>query len=110
MGYYLGEFEQLLLLALLRLGDGASGAAILREIESRTGRPVSAGAVYTGFERLRRKGLIAAELGEPTRRRGGKPQRLYRFEPSGVKALEHSFRAISRMADGTALQLGSTRR
>lgn len=109
MGYQLGEFEQLLLLALLRLGDSVSGAQVMNEIEERTGRPVSAGAIYTGFGRLARKGYVTAELGPPSPRRGGKSQKLYTLEATGKSALESSYRAIERMAAGTTLPVRSGR-
>jgi PadR family transcriptional regulator PadR len=105
MGYNLGEFEQLLLFAVLRLGENATGAAVMEEIESRTGRPVSAGAIYTGFQRLERKGLVSAELGPPTAKRGGKGRKLYSLEPAGVEALRRSYEAIDRMAEGMAARL-----
>ena len=105
MGHNLGEFEQLLLFAILRLGDGASGASVMEEIESRTGRPVSAGAIYTGFERLARKGFVSSEFGPPSKKRGGKRRRLYKLEPEGGEALRRSYRAIDRMAEGMAPKL-----
>lgn len=75
MSRALGGFEQLILLALLRLEDGTYGVAIRREIESRTGKEASTGALYTTPERLDKRGLVACELGEPIRERGGR--RLY---------------------------------
>ena len=107
MGYNLGEFEQLLLFAVLRLGDDATGAAVLEEIEGRTGRPVSAGAIYTGFRRLEKKGFVSSELGEPSGHRSGKRPKLYRLEPAGAEALKRSYRAIDRMAEGVLPRLES---
>ena len=105
MGYNLGEFEQLLLFALLRLGDDASGASVMEEIENRADRPASAGAIYTGFERLTRKGLVSFCFGPPSKKRGGKRRRLYRLEPAGAEALKRSYRAIDQMAEGMASKL-----
>ncbi len=105
MGYHLGEFEQLLLFALLRLGDDADGASVMEEIESRAGRPVSAGAIYTGFERLAQKGLVSSGFGPPSKRRGGKRRKLYRLEPAGAEALSRSYSAIDQMAEGMASKL-----
>ena len=105
MGYNLGEFEQLLLFALLRLGDDASGASVMEEIESRAGRPVSAGAIYTGFERLTRRGLVSSGFGPPSKRRGGKRRKLYTLEPAGADALRRSYNAIDRMAEGMVSKL-----
>lgn len=96
----LGEFEQLLLLALLRLGEGAYGVSIRQEIEGRTGRCPSPGAVYTGLERLERRGYVDSWLGEPTAQRGGKRKKHYRLQPLGRRVLEQSYQAITRMAEG----------
>lgn len=71
MGQRLGEFEQLLLFALLRLGDVASGTAVMEAIQQRVGRTVSAGTIYTGFERLTGKVLVTSTFGPPSPRRGG---------------------------------------
>ena len=100
MRTYLGEFEQLLLFALLRLGEPAYGVTIRREIESRTGRKISPGAVYTALDRLDRRGLVSSWLGEPTAVRGGKRKRYYQLEPAGRKSLKRTRETMSRMADG----------
>jgi PadR family transcriptional regulator PadR len=96
----IGEFEQLILLALLRLGDTAYGVTIRREIESRTGRGISSGAVYTTLERLEAKGYVSSMIGEPTPERGGRRKKFYRLEPAGAKALGRSYDAVRRMARG----------
>ena len=95
----LGEFEQLVLLAVLRLGDGAYGAAITEEIET-TGRDVSVSAVHTTLDRLEQKGLVRSHMGEPTPLRGGKRKRHFEVKPSGVRALRASYRSIRRLARG----------
>ena len=100
MRSYLGEFEQLLLLALLQVGDAAYGARIREAIEARTGRTVSPGAVYTALDRLESRGLVSSSLGEPTPQRGGKRKRYYRLEPEGVELLRRSHEALTRMARG----------
>ncbi len=102
MRTFLGEFEQLLLFALLHLEDDAYGVSIRRLIESRAGRTVSAGAVYTALERLERRGFVASRLGEPTPERGGKRKRYYRLEAPGHLALERSRDALARMQRGLA--------
>jgi DNA-binding PadR family transcriptional regulator len=107
MAQSLGEFEQLLLLALLRLGDDAHGVALRREIERRTGRDVSAGAVYTALERLEARGLVRSAWGEPTAERGGKRKKLYRIEPLGQRVLSRSYGALQQMARGLAAKLGA---
>ncbi len=101
---WLGEFEQAVLFAVVQI-DGAYGAAIRQEIERRTGRQVSAGAVYTTLERLEARGLVASSWGEPTPERGGKRKRHYRMRPAGREALTRSWQAIRAMARGAATKL-----
>jgi PadR family transcriptional regulator PadR len=100
MRTYLGEFEQLLLFALVQLDGDAYGAGIRRLIEARTGRTVSPGAIYTALDRLESRRLVSSALGEPTARRGGKRRRYYRIEPAGVELLRRSHDALARMAQG----------
>ena len=83
----LGEFEQMTLLALLRLEPDAYGASIRREIEERAGRAVLLGAVYTTLDRMERKGLVSSWVGDPTPERGGRRKKFYRLEPAGAEAL-----------------------
>jgi len=101
----LGEFEVLLLLAVLRLRSQAYGAGVLREIEETTGREVSQGAVYTGLDRLEARGLVSSTVGEPTPERGGRRRRYYRLETRGALSLSRSLQAIERMARGAREQL-----
>lgn len=93
----LGEFEQIVLLALVRLGDAAYGVTILREIEQRAGRRASLGAIYTTLTRLEKKGYVAHRLGEPTRERGGRRKKFYRLEPRGARVLARSVEALTNM-------------
>ena len=93
----LGEFEALVLAALLRLGDQAYGVAIRREIEDRTGRSPSIGAVYTTLHRLEGKGLVTSRLGEPTPERGGRAKRYFEARPEGREALADMVRVIGVM-------------
>lgn len=95
---HLGEFEQLILFAVLRLGDEAFGVAIRDSIEERTGRDVSPGAIYTTLGRLEERGLVSSRVGEPTPGRAGRPRKYYALEPSGAKALLESYAAIQAMA------------
>jgi PadR family transcriptional regulator, regulatory protein PadR len=95
----LGHFEKLVLLAVAQLAD-AYGVTIRREIEEKTGRQVSAGAIYTSLERLESRGLVASELTDPTPVRGGRRKRTYRLRPLGERALEGSFDELRRMAQG----------
>lgn len=94
----LGELELLLLSAVLRLDEEAYGAQVLREIEHRTGREMSPGAVYTGLERLEAKRLLTSAVGDPTPERGGRRRRYFRLEPAGAQALVASLDAISDMS------------
>ena len=99
-GEYLGEFEQLVLLALVRLGEGAYGLSVRRELVDRAGREVAIGAVYATLDRLEQKGLVASALGEPTAERGGRAKRHFRLTGEGSKALKRSQAAMARMLDG----------
>ena len=96
----LGEFEQMVMLALLRLGPDAYGAAVCGEIEKRGGRGVSVSAVHTTLERLEQKGLVKSRVGEPTPQRGGKRKRHYEPAALGMRALQASYRSLRNMADG----------
>ena len=96
----LGEFEYLLLSAAARLGEGAYGAAIRREIEGVIKRPCSVGALYTTLDRLEAKGLVATWMGDPTPQRGGRPKRMVRVTAEGVQEAKAFFRAVSRASRG----------
>jgi DNA-binding PadR family transcriptional regulator len=101
---FLGEFEQIVLLAILRLrDDDAYGMTIRREIERCTGREATVGAVYITLDRLLAKGYVSTSLGEPTEERGGRAKRFYRVEGHGLKALQRSQEAMRRMRDGLSL-------
>lgn len=101
MAKTLGEFEQLLLFALLSLPkDRAYGVPIRDVIEQRTGRQLSAGAVYTALDRLREKGLVSTHESTPTPERGGRRKRLYRLEPTGAESLARSVKAFRDMSQG----------
>jgi PadR family transcriptional regulator PadR len=80
----MGEFEYLLLTAVMRLGEDAYGAAIRREIEEATGRRCSIGALYTTMDRLQIKGLIETWMGDSTPQRGGRAKRMVRVTPKGI--------------------------
>jgi len=95
-----GEFELLVLLALLRLGNGAYGAAIRREIRERTGRDVSVGTAYMALGRLEDKKMVASYVGLPTAQRGGRRRKHYLLDKDGERALGRAYRAIAAMSDG----------
>jgi DNA-binding PadR family transcriptional regulator len=105
-GSFLGEFEQLVLLAVARLGGDGYGVTIRREIERRAGRDVSIGAVYGTLSRLEEKGLCASREGEAESRRGGRSRRHYRIEPAGVRALEAARGMLDRLWDGLDFDRG----
>jgi len=99
MADWLGEFEQIVLFAVAQV-DGGYGASIRAAIEERTGRQVSAGAVYTTLDRLEARGLVASWWGESTPERGGKRKRHFRLSSAGRDALARSWQAIRAMARG----------
>jgi DNA-binding PadR family transcriptional regulator len=101
----LGDFEQLVLLGVLRLNEEAYGAAIRQEIHARSGRDVSINAVYTTLERLERKGLLRSWVGEPTPQRGGRRRKFYALRPAGVAALRDAYHAFTAMAAGVERRL-----
>lgn len=103
-GNYLGEFEQLVLLAVARLGEDAYGVTVRREIERRARREASLGSVYATLERLEDKGHVASYEGAPTGERGGRARRHYRLLASGAAALEASRRMQDAMWDGAELR------
>jgi DNA-binding PadR family transcriptional regulator len=95
----LGEFEQMVLLAILHVEGEAYGVPIVEEIERRTGRTVSRAAVYVTLRRLEKRGLVTSWMGEPTGERGGKARRCVRVEREGVELLRESRRAMESMWD-----------
>ena len=97
---YLGEFEQLVLLAVLRLGTEANGAAIARELEEGAGRRVSRGALYTTLDRLENKGLLRWKLATGGPERNHLPRRTYLVTARGLAALRTSQRTLQRMWRG----------
>jgi DNA-binding PadR family transcriptional regulator len=99
-GNYLGEFEQMVLLALMRLGEGAYGVTIRREIEQRTERSVTLGAIYPTLHRLEEKGFVSSYNGEPTATRGGRAKRHFKLEAEGLAALQRSRDMVAAMWEG----------
>ena len=99
-GMVIGEFEQLVLIALLRLGNGAFGAAIHREIVARAGRDVTPGAVYVTLDRLEAKRMVCSYVGNPSRQRGGRRRKHYLLDTAGQRALLRAYRSFLAMVGG----------
>jgi PadR family transcriptional regulator PadR len=101
----LGEFEQIVLMAVVRLEDAAYGATIRREIEARTGRRLSISGVYTTLERLQEKGYVRSWIGDPTAERGGRRRKHFALLPPGKRALRSAYTAYTEMAAGLERRL-----
>jgi PadR family transcriptional regulator, regulatory protein PadR len=101
----LGEFELLVLLAVLQAGEDANGAAILKELQERAARDVARGALYVTLDRLEEKGLLASTTERDPSPRGGRPRRFYRVRAAGRQALRISLEALARMQRGLNLEL-----
>jgi PadR family transcriptional regulator PadR len=101
----LGSLEQLVLLALLQLGDDAYGVAVQQEIARRTSRDISFGAVYTTLGRLEQKGYVSTRLGDPTPERGGRRKKHYTLRPQGTRALQASLADLRTMTRGLGAAL-----
>ena len=97
---YLGEFELMVLLAVIRLGDEAYGVPISREIEARSGREAALGSVYAALERLEEKGLVKSRLGERTPERGGRAKRYFRVTTQGLGQARAAQRALTALWQG----------
>jgi DNA-binding PadR family transcriptional regulator len=108
-GDFLGEFEQVVLLAVLRENGEGYGMSIRREIEERLGRDVTIGAVYATLDRLERKGLVRSREGEATPARGGRARRHFALTPAGAAALRTTRAMMDRLWDGVDLGRGVPR-
>jgi PadR family transcriptional regulator len=96
----IGNFELMVMLALIRLGDNAYGVPISQEIEKRSGREVAIGSVYAALERLEGKGLVTSELGEATAERGGRAKRYFHVTGKGLKEVRETQRALMKLWQG----------
>ena len=94
---YLGNFELMVMLALLRLGKNAYGVPISREIEERIGREVALASVYATLERLESKGFVCSELGEPTHERGGRAKKYFHVTTKGLREVRQTRRALTKL-------------
>jgi PadR family transcriptional regulator PadR len=97
---HLGEFEQIVLLAVLRLGENAYGVPVRREIEQRTRRSLTVGALYRTLDRLEDKSYVHSWFSDPTAERGGRSKRYFKVEPLGMRALRESREALTAMWEG----------
>ena len=95
----IGEFEQVVLLSLLRLGNGTWGAAVRRDIQERIGRELPVSVVYVTLQRMEKKGYVKSYVGEPTQERGGRRRRHYLIDTLGEQTLGRSYRALRKVAD-----------
>jgi PadR family transcriptional regulator PadR len=107
-GSHLGEFEQLVLLAVLRLGEGAYGMTVRRELEETARRKVTLGSVYATLDRLEQKGLLTSWHTEPDPDRGGHPRRYFEVSPEGRLALSRTQGMMERMWAGVELDVEGT--
>ena len=99
----LGEFEQMVLLAIMRQGEEAYGVTIRAELKTCTGREPAPGALYTTLDRLEDKGLVRSRLGDPTPQRGGRAKRYFQVTGAGVRAVTHALRSYQRLSQGLDL-------
>ncbi|MGH9387284.1 MAG: PadR family transcriptional regulator [Vicinamibacterales bacterium] len=102
---HLGELEQIVLLAVLRLGEDAYGVPIRLEIERRAGRALTVGALYRTLDRLEAKGYVTSWFGDPTPERGGRSKRHFRVRPVGLRTLRASRDALAAMWEGLEPQV-----
>lgn len=103
----LGEFEQIVLLAILRLGQSAYGVTIRREIAVCTGRQPAPGALYTTLDRMEQKGLVESWLGDPTPQRGGRAKRYFMVTTDGRVAVAAAQRSYQKLLQGLQLPGGA---
>ena len=106
-GSYIGEFEHMVLLAIMQLGDSAYGVAIMDELQERIGRATSRGATYMTLDRMETKGLIKSRMGEPTAERGGRAKRLFTVTLAGAEAVRRSQAAYRELSKGLEGVLGA---
>ena len=104
----LGEVEQLVLLAILRIGEGAYAVPIRQELERNAGVSLSRGTIYVTLDRLERKGYVTSWFADPTPEPGGKARRCFRIERAGIMALRAAQRMIDRLSAGTELAARKT--
>ena len=97
---HLSDFELIVLLVLLRLGDGAYGVPIAQEMQEQTKREAKLGSIYASLERMEKKGLVVSELGEPTKERGGRAKRYFHVTKQGMRQIRETQRTLTRLWKG----------
>jgi PadR family transcriptional regulator, regulatory protein PadR len=105
---HFGEWELMVILAVMRLGDEAYGVPICREIEEQAGSEVAVGSVYATLERLEEKGFVSSVLGKPTAERGGRAKRYFRITPNGLEEVSKTRRALMKLWSGLPQLEGGT--
>jgi PadR family transcriptional regulator, regulatory protein PadR len=105
---YLGSFELMVLLAILRVGEDAYGMLVAREIETASGKEVGLGSVYAALERLTEKGLVSSSVGDPTPERGGRAKQYFRVTAKGLKAAREARHTFANLWHGIPALKGST--
>jgi DNA-binding PadR family transcriptional regulator len=105
---FLTDFELMILLAILRVGEDAYGVPIAREIEETGGRTVLLGAIYTALDRLEQNGLVSSSLGDPTPERGGRAKRFFKVTSKGLKAVKDTRKALTALWSGIPQLKGGT--
>jgi DNA-binding PadR family transcriptional regulator len=103
---YLGEMELMVLLAVVRLGDGAYGVPISKELLELAGRELAFGSIYAALDRMQRKGFVTSVLGDSTPERGGRAKRYFRATPAGIRALKMTRTALMNLWSGIPLLEG----
>ncbi len=97
---YLGHYELMIMLAIMRLGEDAYGVPICREIEEQGGREIAVGSVYAALERLEEKGLVASAIGEPTPERGGRAKKYFSVTTKGLREVREAHRTLAKLCEG----------
>ena len=105
---FLGPFELMVMLALIRIGDEAYGVPISQAIEDNSGREVALGSVYAALERLEEKGLVSSRVGEPTAERGGRAKRYFAITAKGLREVRSTRRTLTRLWHGLPELKGGT--
>jgi DNA-binding PadR family transcriptional regulator len=101
----MGTFEQAVMLAIVRLGNGAYGRAILHQVQESLGRSVAAGAIYTTLDRLEERGFVDSRLANGTAIRGGRARRYYRVAAEGSRALSDAQETMAKMWQGVRVPM-----